>query len=375
MTVYIIGPAFPLRGGLSDFDMRLAKELEYQGHEVQIISFKLLYPNFLFPGKTQYVAPDTPSPKLTIQTLINTVNPFNWIKIGRKIKKERPDIIITRYWTPFLSPSLGSIHRFVRRNKHTRIIALTDNVIPHEKHLGDSALTSYFVRSVHQFLCMSQDVQNDLKKFTNRPILTIPHPMYDVYGQLIDKHTAKTELGLQKDDKTVLFFGFIRKYKGLDLLLEAMSMPQVRKHNIKLIIAGEYYIDPQPYRELIEKLQLTQHLVQQTDFIPSHRIHRYFSAADVVVLPYKEATQSGVTQIGFYFNKPMIVTNVGALPETIRHQEYGLIAEPNAQSIAQSIAQYFEQQLEQPFTEAIQVERKKYEWKHFVNTVLANNKP
>jgi len=368
--IYIIGPAYPLRGGISDFNMRLDRELEHFGYKVELISFKLLYPNFLFPGKSQYVDSKTVSPNLKIRTLINTINPINWLRVGFSLKKERPDLIIARYWIPFLSPSLGTILRIIAKNKHTKILALTDNIIPHEKRFGDSLLTKYFIKPIHYFLCLSDSVLFDLKKFTNRPAFVLPHPLYDIYGELIDKKQAKRSLNFDETDRTMLFFGFIRKYKGLDLLLQAMAYPKIRKLNVKLIIAGEYYLNAQPYINLIKELNIESYIVQHTNFIPSSEIYRYYSAADIVVLPYKEATQSGIAQIGFYFEKPMIVTRVGGLPEFIKHEYTGLVAEPNVDSIVDSIAHYFEEKLEQQFTQAIQKERKKYEWKYFVENMF-----
>jgi len=368
--IYIIGPAYPLRGGLSDFDMRLANEYEQLGYNVELISFKLLYPNFLFPGKSQFVDPQSVAPNLRIRSLINTINPFNWIKVGRKIKKERPDLIIVRYWIPFIAPSLGTILRLIAKNKYTKILAITDNVIPHEKRIGDTILTKYFVKSVNFFVCMSNSVAIDLQKFTNKTICVIPHPMYDIYGKLIDKKQAKKTFGLNENDSTILFFGFIREYKGLDILLKAMAHPNVRKLNIKLIIAGEYYQNDQNYIDLIKKLDIESNIIQHTEFIPSSEIYRYYSASDAVVLPYKDATQSGIVLVNFYFEKPMIVTNVGELPEVVTHEQLGLVAQPNADSIAEAIIRYFEENLEETFIQAIRQERKKYEWNSFVDKML-----
>lgn len=369
MKVYIIGPAHPFRGGLADFDMRMARGFQEKGCEVHLINFSLQYPSFLFPGKTQYT--DGPAPSdLTIRQLINSVNPLNWLKVGRQLRKEKPDLIIVRYWLPFMGPAFGTILRQVRKNGHTRIIAIADNIIPHEKRFGDTLFTKYFVKPVDKFVCMSKDVAADVKVFSTRPVLTLPHPMYDIYGELLDKAVSKLELGLRADDKVVLFFGLIRKYKGLDILLNAFADKRVRDRNIKLVIAGEFYAGAEEYEKQISDLQLETSIVRATHFIPNEEVNKYFSAADVVVQPYKNATQSGITQIGFHFSKPMIVTNVGGLPEFIRHNELGLVAEVDAPSVAAAIVRYFDEALEATFTAAMEVEKKQYEWTWFIEKLL-----
>lgn len=370
MKVYIIGPAHPFRGGLADFDMRMARGFREKGCEVQLINFSLQYPSFLFPGKTQYT--DEPAPAdLTIRQLINSVNPFNWLKVGRQLRKEKPDLIVVRYWLPFMGPAFGTLLRQVRKNGHTRIIAIADNIIPHEKRFGDTLFTKYFVKTIDKFVCMSREVAEDVKHFSSRPVLTLPHPMYDIYGDLLDKTVSKLELGLRADDKVVLFFGLIRKYKGLDILLDAFADARVRDRNIKLVIAGEFYADAEAYEKQMRDHQLESSIIKATHFIPNEEVNKYFSAADVVVQPYKNATQSGITQIGFHFSKPMIVTNVGGLPEFIRHNELGLVAEVNATAVAAAIVRYFDESLEAPFTAAMEVEKKRYEWTYFIDRLLA----
>jgi len=372
MKIYIIGPAYPLRGGIADFNLRLAQELTKNGYQVQIISFKLLYPSFLFPGKSQYVeASKGQKPAdIPIRPLINTINPINWWRVGHMLRAEKPDLVLLRYWIPFLAPALGTIARIVKKNKKIQLTAFIDNLIPHEKRVGDRILTHYFLRSVQKTICMSETVKNEIKQHSKIPVLVVPHPVYDIYGKLIDKQEAKKKLGLSPSDPTVLFFGFIRSYKGLDILLEAFSIPPLQQSKVKLIIAGEFYVDPEPYQKLIQSKGLSSQIVQITDFIPAHQVHLYFSAADLVALPYKTATQSGISQICIQFSKPMICSNVGGLPEIVKHNKHGFVINPDPVEFSRYINRFFEEKLEEQFTAALSQEKQKYEWRFFAKKMI-----
>ena len=247
--VIIIGPAHPLRGGLASFNQRLAREFIDQGHNCSIYSFSLQYPSFLFPGKTQFT--DEPAPEgISIHSVINSVNPLNWITMGNRLRKENADLIVVRFWLPFMGPALGTILRQVKKNKHTRIICIADNVIPHEKRPGDRPFTKYFLKACDGFITMSEKVMSDLHQFEkSKPAQLVTHPLYDNFGPPINKMEAREHLGLPQEQKIVLFFGFIRQYKGLDLLLEAMK----ELDNIKLLVAGEFYEDDKPYKEKIKQ--------------------------------------------------------------------------------------------------------------------------
>jgi glycosyltransferase involved in cell wall biosynthesis len=339
-NIIIIGPAHPLRGGLATFDQRLAKEFSDEGFDCSIYSFSLQYPSFLFPGTTQYSTEPAPQ-NIKIFSKINSVNPLNWIAVGNELKKLSPDIIVVRYWLPFMGPALGSILRRVKKNNHTKIIAITDNILPHEKRLGDVPFTKYFLKSCDAFITMSEKVMNDLRKFeTTKPAKQILHPLYDNFGEAISKEEARKNLGINKDEKILLFFGFIRKYKGLDILLDAMADKRIQEAKIKLLIAGEFYGDEKNYTELIEKLGIKNSLILHTDFIPDSEVRNYLCAADAVVQPYRNATQSGVTPLAYHFEKPMIVSNVGGLPLLVPHKKVGLVAEPNATAIADAILHF-----------------------------------
>jgi glycosyltransferase involved in cell wall biosynthesis len=366
-SVVIIGPAYPLRGGLASFDERLAKEFQSQKFDTTIYTFSLQYPSFLFPGSTQYSS-EAPPVGLNIKVCINSINPFNWIKVGNELKKLRPDIIVVRYWLPFIGPCLGTILRRVKKNQHTKIICIADNVLPHEKRMGDKQFTAYFLRSADAFVTMSEKVLADLRSFTHKPAQRIVHPLYDNFGEKIDKAEARKHLGLNVDDKIILFFGFIRKYKGLDILLEAMNILKQRSSNIKLLIAGEFYEDRKLYDDIIEKDQLQSNTILRTNFINDSEVKYYLSAADFVIQPYRNATQSGVTPLAYHFEKPMLVTTVGGLPSLVPDGKVGLIAEPNAESIAAKIEELYNIG-EEYFLPHLRKEKQKYSWNILVDTI------
>lgn len=369
--VVIIGPAHPLRGGLASFDERLARAFQQQGDEVTIYTFSLQYPNFLFPGTTQYSSEPAPI-DINIEVCINSVNPLNWISIGNKLKKLRPDIIVVRYWLPFMGPCLGTMLRRVKKNKHTKIVTIADNVIPHEKRPGDKQFTQYFVKPVDAFITMSEKVMSDLRTFTNKAAKQIVHPLYDNFGEQVDKATARIHLGIDPDQNIILFFGFIRKYKGLDLLLEAMNILSKNQaseiRHPKLLVAGEFYEERKTYDDLIQNLSIADQLILRTDFIADSEVKYYLSAADFVIQPYRNATQSGVTPLAYHFEKPMLVTNVGGLPDLVPDGKVGLVCEPEPAAIASHILKLYELG-EEHFLPHLRDEKKKYSWSVLVNTI------
>lgn len=366
--VVIIGSAHPFRGGgITTFNHRLAKEFIVAGHECEIWSFSLQYPSFLFPGKSQYT--DEPAPEgIIIHSVINSINPLNWIKIGNRLKKEKPDIVIVRYWLPFMGPAFGTILRRAKKNKYSKIICIADNILPHEKRPGDKAFTNYFLKSCDAFITMSEKVMNDLRSFEkNKPALLVRHPLYDNFGSILSKTEARKHLGILENEKIILFFGFIRKYKGLDLLLDAVAL--LKQSGIKLLIAGEFYEDEKHYQEQIDKLSIRDSLVLKTDFIPDSEVKYYLCSADAVIQPYRNATQSGVTPLAYHFEKPMIVTNVGGLPSLVPNEKTGLVVEPDPTNIADGIRRFY-QLGEMHFTPHIQQEKEKYSWSAMVDTIF-----
>jgi glycosyltransferase involved in cell wall biosynthesis len=371
--VVIVGPAHPLRGGgMATFNERLAQAFQQNGDEVEIVTFSLQYPSFLFPGKSQYS--DEPAPEgLQIKVLINSVNPLSWLKAGNYIRKQKPDIVIFRYWLPFMGPALGTIARIIKKNNYSRILAITDNVVPHEKRPGDVPFTKYFLSACHGFITMSRSVQQDLQRFEpDKPSLYLAHPLYDNFGTIESKAEACAALGLDPNYSYLLFFGFIRAYKGLDLLLQAMADERINLHkDLKLIVAGEFYEDAAPYHKLIEELQLQERLILRTDFIPNSEVRHYFCAADLVVQPYKHATQSGVTQVAYHFNKPMVVTNVGGLAELVPDGEVGYVVAPQPQTIADAILDFYSLGKAAEFEQQIQNYKQRFSWDAFTEAIYS----
>jgi len=365
----IIGPAWPLRGGLSAFDEKLATQFTEKGIQTRIDTFSLQYPSFLFPGKSQYTTDPKPI-NVNIDICINSINPFNWIKIGLKLYREKPDLIIVRFWIPFLAPCLGTILKIAKKNKHTKVISIIDNMIPHEKRMGDRLLTKYFVKTVDGFIAMSEKVKNDIKTFSHKPVSISPHPIFNHFGNPITKMEARTQLGLPQQDKTILFFGYIRKYKGLDLLIQAMANETIKNLGIQLIIVGEFYEDASTYHDLVNALGLQNRISFYSNYIPDGEVKNYVCSADFIIQPYKNATQSGVTPLAYHFEKPMLVTNVGGLADTVPHLKTGIVVAPTAEEIAKGIETLYELG-EKHFIPNIIEEKKKYSWSQMTEKFLA----
>ncbi|WP_457065065.1 glycosyltransferase [Hymenobacter sp. UYAg731] len=363
MKVVIIGPAYPLRGGLATYNERLARAFKEVGDKVRIVTFSLQYPNFLFPGQTQFSTEAGPT-DLDIEVSLNSVNPLSWVRVGRKLRVERPDLVIFRFWLPFMGPALGTVARLVRGNGHTRVVAITDNVIPHEKRLGDEPLTRYFLSACDGFVTMSRSVLQDLQRlgFGGKPALYRPHPLYDNFGPIKPKTNALAALKLPNTTGYLLFFGFIRAYKGLDIMLEAMADKRLAALPVKLIIAGEFYEDAAPYEELIRRYQLEDRIIRATDFIPNEKVVDYFCAADLIVQPYKNATQSGVSQIAYHFERPMLVTDVGGLAELIPDGVVGYVVPPTPTAIADAVVDFYAKQREETFVAGVRELKKQFSW-------------
>ncbi len=363
-NIIIIGPAFPFRGGIANFNNSLAVSFKQNGYNVKVFSFSLQYPSILFPGKTQYETGDPPK-DIDILPVINSINPFNWFKVSKMIKKENPDYVIIRYWLPFMSPCLGTIARLVKKN--IKILAITDNVIPHEKRIGDYFLTKYFVKSCDAFLTLSSSVLDDLDKFINTDNkVFIPHPIYDSFGPIVEKNEAKKAIDLDKECNYILFFGFVRKYKGLDIMFKVMSDERIKNLGIKLIVAGEFYENKQIYLDMIDEYDIKDNIVLRDEFIKEEDVKNYFCAADLITQTYRTATQSGVTQIGYHFERPMLVTDVGGLAEIVPHNKVGYVCDINIKEIADSIIDFYENDKEDLFHKNTIKEKKRFDWHSFV---------
>ncbi len=372
----IVGPAFPLRGGIAQLNESLSKEFTKQDIENVIYSFSLQYPSILFPGETQNEASDRHAPEgVNIVPTINSINPFSWWKTARAIARKNPDFVVVRFWIPFMGPSLGTICKWLKKRLNVPIIGLLDNVIPHERRIGDRAFTKYFLSHCDAFVTMSCTVEEDLNRFDSvKPRKLLYHPVYDHFGDKVDKHLARKQIGVQDNHKVILFFGIIRKYKGLKLLLEAISQIKDRK-NLKLVVAGEFYENRAVYTKLIKKYGLEDVVKVNAGFVDKYKVKFYFSAADIVAQPYLSATQSGVTQIAYHFETPMLVTDVGGLAEMVPHQKVGYVCDVDPTSISKALETFFKENREAEFRENIKEERKRFAWDYFANEVaeLAKN--
>ncbi len=368
MRIVICGPAHPYRGGIATYNERLAQQLLSEGDAAAIYTFRLQYPSIFFPGKTQYDHGYAPE-GVKITRAINSINPLNWFSIGLRLRRIRPDLVIMRYWLPFLAPALGFIARLARSNRHTRVITIFDNVVPHEKRFGDTMLTRFFVRSIDGALVMTKAVENDLREFTTgMPVVISPHPLFDNYSIPVSKAEAMVRLKLNPAGRYMLFFGFIRGYKGLDLLIRAMAEQCVRETGVKLIVAGEFYEDEKPYFSLIRQLGVENDITFHSHFISDDEVKYYFSVASLVVQPYRSATQSGVTQVAYHFNKPMVVTNVGGLAEIVPHGRCGYVVEPEPAAIASAICDFFSGD-EERFAAGIEEQKKEYSWERLTEAL------
>jgi len=403
MRIVILGTAYPYRGGLAAFNERLAREVLAEGKntqkgesanqgndEVEVLTFTMQYPDFLFPGKTQYS--DDPAPKdLTIRRVMNSINPLSWIRTGRMIRRMQPDLLIIKFWIPLMAPCLGTIARIAKRGrkesgssgnsemresrevKRVRVVSVLDNVIPHEPKPWDGVLIRYFIRSVDGFVAMSESVRQDCLRFISKKhpktVALCPHPLYDNFGEIVDKTEARRQLGLPETGKILLFFGFIRDYKGLDLLLRAYADARLQNEQVHLVVAGEFYNNSEKYYALEKELGLKQPVIWRTEFIPDEQVRVYFSAADLIVQPYKTATQSGVTQIAYHFRKPMLVTNVGGLAEIVPNGKVGYVTAVDPQAIADALADFCAREDSECFRTGIEEERQKYSWSRMLQTI------
>lgn len=365
--IVLLSPAHPLRGGIAASSERLAQALQAAGHDVVIYSFSLQYPAFLFPGKTQFT--DDPAPEnLRIKTRLNSVNPLNWLMVGRQIARENPDQIIVRFWLPFMGPCLGTVLRvarfFVRQS--CRVTALVDNIIPHEKRFGDRPFAQWFLNACDDFVVMSKSVGEEIKTFlAAAEVRFSPHPIYDTYGEAMEKTEARQQLKAPETAPLLLFFGFIRKYKGLDLLLESLALTP----SVHALVAGECYDDWDFYQKIIDDHGLSERVHLFRDFIPADQVRVFFSAADLVVQPYRTATQSGISQIAYHFEKPMLVTNVGGLPEIVTQGVSGYVVAPNAEAIASAVQDFFEHHRESSMQEGVKAEKKRFSWETLVDNL------
>lgn len=384
MKIVIVGTAYPMRGGIAQFNALLYKYFS-TGNDVKMYSFKRQYPEMFFPGKTQYEQDEPlfkiPDDKNII--CVDSVNPLNWISTGKKVAGENADLIIFKYWLPFFAPCFATISFIAKKFSKAKVLFLCDNVIPHEKRFGDRFFTKLAFSQADYFIVMSKTVEEDLKIFNKgKPYKLIQHPVYNIFGDKVSKEEAKEFINKEykadvRNEKIILFFGYIRKYKGLNYLIDAM--PEILKRtDLKLLVVGEFYDDENKYREQIRNLKLEDHIKVISDFVPDMNVRYFFSASDVVVLPYADATQSGIIQIAYHYDKPVIATDVGGLAEVVRNNETGFIIEPkNSKAVADAVIKFYESKLEAKFSKNAAEEKKKFTWEKFtaeISEMVSNKK-
>lgn len=367
MKILLFGPAYPLRGGMAHFIALLYTKLTQRGHEVEIINFRRQYPKVLFPGKTQEESGEAGIP-VPSTVLIDSINPFNWILHGLKLRNRNADLVISTFWLPFLGPSSGTIHALLR-NKKTKTLTILHNLIPHEKRPGDILFTRWLIRFTDYFIAQSSSVEKDLLELVpNATYRRVALPMFSLFKNRIPKQEARNILSIT-DEKVILFFGYIRPYKGLHVLIDAMKILK-NVMEIRLLVCGEFYGDEGKYRAHMQEAGIEGGTTMISDYIPNERVHLYFSAADVVVQPYISATQSAIAQIAYFFSSPIIATNVGALPEVVVNEKSGLIVPPNdPEALAKAILRFYNENLEATLMAGADEERKKYSWDAMVDAI------
>jgi glycosyltransferase involved in cell wall biosynthesis len=365
MKIAYLSTFYPFRGGIAQFNANLYKTLQ-EKHEVIPFTFKRQYPEILFPGKTQYVTPDDKAIPIDSIPVLDTANPLQYHAAARKIAQTQPDVLIMKYWMSYLAPSLGMVAHQLKR-QGCKVITILDNVIPHEQRFFDKPLTTWFLKQNSGFVAMSGSVKNDLLSLRpDAPFILKSHPLYDHFGKSMDQHLARKQLGIDPEKKTLLFFGLIRDYKGLDLLIDAMSLLDA---SYQLIIAGESYGDFGKYRQQIEASPAKQRITVLNRYIGDEEVPVLFSASDLLVVPYRSATQSGVIPIAYHFETPVLATDVGGLRETIEEAGTGLICQPQVESLVQGIGQVFSEGTAS-FIDHIRGEKKNLTWEKFADALV-----
>ena len=365
----LVGPFYPYRGGIAHFLVAMHHGLAARGHTVDAYTFTRQYPERLFPGKTQLeVGPNGSG--IEAERVLDTVGPLSWRRTADRIADSGADAVVFKYWMPFLAPSFGTMARRLRK-RGVRVVAVVDNAIPHERRPGDHTLSRYVLSACDGLLVMSDQVRRDLGTLgVDKPVRQVRHPVYDVFGDAVPKAAAREALGLPAESPVFLFFGFVRRYKGLHTLLDAFPKVLERVPDAKLVVAGEFYADEAAYREQVARLGLTDAVRFDADYIADEAVGRYFCAADAVVQPYVTATQSGVAQIAFHFGRPVITTDVGGLAEAVPDGEAGLVVPPeDPAALAGALVRYVEEDLEEQFAAGVRRERETYSWDHVYDAV------
>jgi glycosyltransferase involved in cell wall biosynthesis len=381
MRIAFLSPFYPYRGGIAQFSDSLYLSLS-KSNDVKAFTFTRQYPGFLFPGKTQYVSKSDVDRGINAERVLDSVNPLTYRRTAEKIREFSPNVILISYWMPFFAFSLGRVARILKKIcPDAKIVSVMHNVLPHEKRAGDDLLTRFYIRQNTGFVVLNDKSKDDLLKLKpDTKYIVLPHPLYNHYGNNIPKAEACSKLGVPPGKKVMLFFGLIRSYKGVDLLLETLAGLD---DSYYLIIAGEVYGSFDKYNEIIKKHSLSNRVLLHTKFIPESEIALYFSAADVCVLPYRSGTQSGIEGVSYHFGLPVIVTDVGGLKETVEKHKTGLVV-PRAETalLKEAVLKYFNSslpptgspptgsQLRDLFEINIAEYKKQYSWDTFSESLL-----
>ena len=366
MRIAYLSTFYPFRGGIAQFNADLLEEFG-RHHEVKAFTFTRQYPSFLFPGKTQYVTESDKAKKVDSQAILDTANPFSWRPAARKIAAWKPDLLVMKYWMSYLAPSLGTVARYLKR-RGIPVVTVLDNVIPHEAKFFDKPFSRWFLRGNSGCVAMSEAVLKDMLSLTPElPYILQPHPLYDHFGQKMDKRAAQDTLGLDPQKRTLLFFGLIRDYKGLDLLIDALPL---LGEDYQLVIAGESYGSFDKYQAQIDASGCADRIKVFNRYIDDEEVPQFFSAADLCVLPYKSATQSGITAISLHFDLPVVATPVGGLAESIEKPGIGLMTSAiSADAIAKTVRAFYAANPD-TFIENIRQAKATMTWEVFAGKIL-----
>lgn len=375
MRIVLVGTAYPLRGGIAHYVGLLWKYLSRR-HDVHVVTFSRQYPKLLFPGKSQEESGDAGIPIDSVQW-IDSINPFNWIRTGFRVRALRADLIVFKFWMPFFAPSYGTIAAIARWGRRTKTMFICDNIIPHERRPGDKLLTRFAFRYIDSYVVQSHAVERDLQKWHPDPLTSyLPHPVYEIFGEEEERSAARAKLAqvdpamtLNNDERVLLFFGYVRDYKGLDVILDAM--PSIlERMKVRLLVVGEFYNNEQKYRDQVRRLGVGDYVLFHSDYVPNEEVGTYFSAADVLTLPYKSATQSGIIQIAYNFHRPVIATDVGGLGEVIVDGRTGTIVPPeNPHALAKAVIDFFAHDRFTEYRANVIEEKKKYSWEHMAEGI------
>jgi len=368
--ILLVSPMYPFRGGIAHLSESIAKGFLDRGCQVEAVTFTRQYPKLLFPGKTQYETNPVSDQVVKAKRLIDSLNPFSWFKAAKYIRDIEPDVVIFRYWLPFFAPAFGTIARQLARS-NIKCVVVVDNALPHKRGMGDIVLGRYFFKVVQGCVVMSSSVGQDVDLLNpSCPRAFAPHPLYDTFGKPANRGQARKKLQMDPDAPIILFFGFIRKYKGLHVLIESMREVLKVLPNICLLVAGEFYEDKIRCQDMIKEFDLSEHIIFFDWYIPKDEVADYFAATDVVVQPYLSATQSGVAQVAYHFEVPIITTNVGGLAEAIPHEKAGLIVPPNdASALAKAIIRYFSESMKNRLTQGVQRQKQSFGWGRLLDAI------